>query len=56
MYDYLRIAQLLENLMLTETEAEEVIQTIKEISEDTVALPSSYRAVKKVIMPALNDR
>ena len=55
-YDYLQFAQLVESLMLTENEAEELLQFIKVVSHDTTTLPSSYKAVRSCIMPALNDK
>lgn len=56
MYNYLQFAQVVENFMLTEREAEELLQALKSISKDSVALPSSYKAVKSSIMPGLQDR
>lgn len=55
-YDYLLVADLVEKLMLTENEAELLLQTFKLISRDKVALPSSYKAIKARVMPALKDR
>lgn len=55
-YDYLQFAKLVESLMLTEKEAEEVLQFIKVVSHDTTTLPSSYKAVRSCIMPVLDDR
>ena len=55
-YDYLQFAQLVESLVLTEKEAEELLQFIRVLSHDTTTLPSSYKAVRSRTMPALNDR
>lgn len=42
--------------MLSESDAEHVLQTFKRISHDKIALPSSYKAIKSRLMPALKNR
>lgn len=55
-YDYLQFAHVVETFMLTEKEAEELLLCFKSISHDTVALPSTYKAIRSSIMPALEGR
>ena len=42
--------------MLTESDAEQVLQTFKLTSHDKVALPSSYKAIRARVTPALKNR
>ena len=55
-YDYLQFAQVVETFMLSEKEAEELPLCFKSISRNTVALPSTYKAIRSSIMPALEGR
>ena len=55
-YDYLQFAQVVETFMLSEKEAEELLVCFKSISHDSVALPSTYKAIRSSIMPALEGR
>jgi hypothetical protein len=55
-YDYLQFAQVVETFMLSEKEAEELLLCIKSICHDSVALPSTYKAIRSSIMPALEGR
>jgi len=56
LYDYLQFAQVVENFMLSENEAEELLLCFKSVSHDSVALPSTYKAIRSSIMPALEGR
>ena len=52
-YVYLQFADLMESLLLAEKDADEILQLFKSLSKDEIALPSSYKAIKRTLIPAL---
>lgn len=55
MLNYVRLAELVESLMLRDSDADKLLHVVKAMSTE-VSLPTHYKTLVKKVMSALKDR